>query len=110
MPVTATLRYSCGGCDKVEEVQVPRLGSRFHGISGGESGFGRWVNEVIDAEKHCPEGWMAFDPYTRCCYCPDCVESIWPDPEERHGIRVVIGPPEGGGDGSGNGDGGEGRG
>lgn len=94
MPVTAILKYSCGGCDKTEEVQVPRLGSRFHGISGGESGVGRWVNERADAEAHCPEGWMAFDPYTRCTYCPDCVEAIWPDPEERHGIKVVIAPAD----------------
>lgn len=89
MSVTAKLRYACGGCDAVEEVTVPHLSSRFHGFGGKEHGFGRWVNQTIDAEEFCPEGWMAFDPYTRCCYCPDCVASIWPDPEERHGIRLV---------------------
>lgn len=99
MSITATLRYGCGGCFRVEEIEIPHLKSRFHGFYGQEHGFGYWVNEHIDAEKHCPEGWMAFDPYTRCTYCPECVESIWPDPEERHGIRVTVGEAAGGQDG-----------
>lgn len=92
MGIKVVLTYECSGCFETTEVTIPRLGSRFHGINGREHGFGQWVNETVDAEAHVPEGWMAFDPYTRCCYCPKCVESIWPDPEERHGIRVVISP------------------
>lgn len=92
MSVTATVKYECNGCFAVEEIKVGPLRSRFHGVTGHEHGFGHWEDEVIDAEKHAPEGWMAFDPYTRMCYCPKCVEDIWPDPEERSGLRVVIMP------------------
>lgn len=80
MSITVTFKFECSGCFKSVEVDGGRLHSNFHGISGGNS---------ADAEKVCPEGWMAFDPYTRCTYCPDCVAAIWPDPEEWHGIRVV---------------------
>lgn len=90
MSVKVTLTYACGGCDAVEVVEIDRLSSRFHGFNGQEHGFGHWQNETVDAEAHCPEGWMAFDPYTRCTYCPECIEKIWPDPEERHGIKLVV--------------------
>lgn len=90
MSVKAVLTYECDGCFKTAEVETGRLGSRFHGFNGKEHGFGSWVNEKPDAEALAPEGWMAWDPLTRCCYCPDCVEEIWPDPDERHGIRLVV--------------------
>lgn len=92
MAITATIHYNCGGCDAKVDVEVDRLDSRFHGVTGHEYGFGHWDEPKIDVVEHCPEGWMAFDPYTRCCYCPGCVEEIWPDPEERGGMKLVIMP------------------
>lgn len=90
MSVTATLHYRCGGCDASEDVEVKHLRSRFRGFNGKDHGLGVWENDVVDAVTHCPEGWMAYDPYTRCCYCPKCIADIWPDPEERRGLGVTL--------------------
>lgn len=90
MSVKAQLTYACGGCGAVEIVEIPRLTSRFHGFNGKDHGFGVWKNQTVDAVEHRPEGWMAFDPYTRCTYCPECIARIWPDHEERFGFRVEI--------------------
>lgn len=80
MSVKVHFTFACDGCHKSVETDAVRLDSRFRSFSGRDYGFGFWVNDKPDAEQFTPEGWMAFDPYTRCCYCPDCVAEIWPDP------------------------------
>ena len=71
MPVT--INFSCGGCDK-EINGTTFLRRRFHSMNGKGYGFGHWT--IDTAEDVILEGWVAFDPYTGCCYCPDCWEAI----------------------------------
>lgn len=75
--IKADFTLSCGGCDM--EVQLERfyVRQRFHGFNGKDHGFGVWATRWPDIEAMAPKGWMVFDPYTRCTYCPDCVEDIF---------------------------------
>jgi hypothetical protein len=67
MPVT--VQFSCGGC--FEEAKGTKfLRSRFVGINDKSYGFGHYQVDTI--ESVTPEGWVAFDPYTGCCYCAKC--------------------------------------
>ncbi len=47
----------------------------FRSITGRSYGIGNHV-ALNDPQDLCPEGWIAFDPYTYCCYCPACWEKI----------------------------------
>lgn len=68
MPVTLT--FSCGGCDATAEGTRP-LRSEFRSLSGQTHGLGSQV--LIDRPGDlAPEGWIGWDPYTGCCYCPAC--------------------------------------
>jgi len=71
-----TVKFNCGGCDKTVD-GTTFLSSHFHGITGDSYGFGHWKNDK--AEDVCPEGWIAFDPYTRGTYCPECWAEIISD-------------------------------
>jgi len=78
--VSVTLTLLCGGCDAVTVATGP-LRKRFHGTHG-DYGFGAVA--VDDPEALAPEGWVMFDPYTYCTYCPKCwaeIESAQ-EPEE----------------------------
>jgi len=68
--------FECGGCDAKAE-GTDYLRREFRSISGRSYGIGGAV-EVNSVDDVVPEGWVAFDPYTYCCYCPVCVEDIWP--------------------------------
>ncbi len=68
-----TLTFSCGGCDAF--VQGKKAMTRtFHSFSGRSHGFGTYRIEPI--EDLVPDGWIAFDPYTSCTYCPKCWKEI----------------------------------
>ena len=64
--------FKCDGCDA--RTDPVRVDSRFVSLSGRSWGFGSWQPERIDGLA--PEGWVAWDPYTGCCYCPECWKSI----------------------------------
>lgn len=66
--------FECGGCFATVE-GTDRLRREFVSFSGRSYGFGRNVpaNTVEDVT---PEGWIAYDPYTHCTYCPTCWQSI----------------------------------
>lgn len=66
--------FSCDGCH-VETMGTDFLHSRFNGVTGKNYGFGSW--EQDGAKDVCPDGWIAFDPYTQCTYCPDCWAEIF---------------------------------
>ena len=69
-----TLTFACGGCDK-KELGTGFLRREFQPrITGVNGSFG--VYREPQVEDVLPEGWIAFDPYTQCTYCPECWESI----------------------------------
>lgn len=72
--MSVTVTFHCGGCDAKVEGTKP-LRREFRSFSGRGYGFGASMpsNTVEDV---CPEGWMAYDPYTYCTYCPECWASI----------------------------------
>lgn len=62
--------YECDGCDnKTEPVHLwcktTRLNSSF---------VQRDYPQPRDA---APPGWIAYDPYTQCCYCPECSAKLF---------------------------------
>ena len=68
--------FECDGCPSKTEA---RLKSEFVSISGRSYGLGRRIEQK--ASELAPDGWIAFDPYTGCCYCPTCWQSIM-EPED----------------------------
>lgn len=74
--------FSCGGCDATA---TGRLERRFESANGKGWGFGRYVEST--AQDAAPDGWVAFDPYTSCTYCPKCWAEIEPEPEGRTNDR-----------------------
>lgn len=66
--------FECGGCDAKSE-GTKALRKRFMSVSGRDYGIGGPVWDV-SVEDVVPEGWIAFDPITYCCYCPTCWDGI----------------------------------
>jgi hypothetical protein len=66
------LTFECGGCDAKETVPCPP--SYFTSFSGGSSGLG--LRHYPRIEEQAPPGWVAYDPYTFCQYCPTCWAEI----------------------------------
>lgn len=64
----ATLHFACSGCDATAEGTKPlRQGIvTEHGLAV----------EPVRAIDTVPEGWVLFDPYTGCTYCPTCWQEI----------------------------------
>lgn len=63
------LILSCGGCDATATSES-FLRREFHSLNGKGYGFGSW--KLCDPQEIVPTGWILFDPYTQCTYCPDC--------------------------------------
>ena len=70
--MTVMLKLSCGGCDATAEVGPVRR--RFYGVNGKDYGIGRYAIDPV--EDFAPKGWVMFDPYTQCTYCPECWDRI----------------------------------
>lgn len=71
MPVS--LMFRCARCEafKTAPLQRPFVPTGEHqGLPVGK--FGEWPS----VEEVAPKGWVASDPRTGCCYCPDCWEVI----------------------------------
>ena len=76
--IRVELNYSCGGCHKSQRVK-DWIAREFRSFSGRDHGFGTHVfttDMSALVQKTCPEGWIAFDPYTSCTYCPECWKEI----------------------------------
>ncbi len=81
--MSVTVKFQCSGCWK-EADGTTSLRRRFQSITGKSYGFGTWHTDI--PEDVAPEGWVAFDPYTGCCYCPDCwAEIMAPNAEKPEG-------------------------
>ena len=71
--------FHCDGCDEVE--QGKDLERNFKRV--GHDEHGNWgVTYDTTAVDATPDGWIAFDPYTKCTYCPTCWAELDP-PEEK---------------------------
>lgn len=71
MPVSVT--FECGGCFR-KEPGTGFVRNNFRSFSGRSHGFG--VYKEMSVTEVAPDGWVVFDPYTQCTYCPDCWASI----------------------------------
>ena len=82
--MTVKVTFECGGCfAKVEGTRW--LQRRFDSLNGKGYGFGVYRTET--PEDVAPDGWVAFDPYTGCCYCPAC----WADIERPYEEEMTHG-------------------
>lgn len=61
--MTVTVRFGCDSCFD-EADGTSHLVKR-----------PRWP-VYASPQDVAPEGWIAFDPYTGCCYCPKCWAEI----------------------------------
>jgi hypothetical protein len=84
--MSVTVTFSCGGCFKEVKGLRP-LRRNFHSFSGKGYGFGVYRDEK--PQDVAPEGWIAYDPYTLACYCPDCWAEIEEPEEKRPRLEVV---------------------
>lgn len=74
--MTVEVTFRCGGCDASTEATGP-LRRRYEPIRPG-SNLCRTVTDAV--EDIVPEGWVAYDPYTHCTYCPSCWATIGETP------------------------------
>ncbi len=72
-----TLTFSCGGCFSQAEGTRALL-REFESISGRSYGIGSYRYDT--PQDVAPDGWIAFDPYTGCTYCPKCWGEIQQEP------------------------------
>ena len=68
--------FNCGGCDAIEDAWLKRT---FTSITGRRYGIGSYHYDT--PQEVAPEGWIAFDLYTGCTYCPSCWAEIQATPE-----------------------------
>lgn len=80
-PMGVRVIFECGGCDAVAQ-SADRLKREFRSITGRSYGIGGPI-EANTVEDITPAGWVAFDPYTYCTYCPKCAQEIWPDDDQK---------------------------
>lgn len=79
MPVT--VKFKCSGCF-IETEGTHFLKRQFRSFN--ETPWGVGTYHYDSPQDVAPEGWIAFDPYTGCCYCPKCwaeIEAYTPDQE-----------------------------
>ena len=67
--MSITVQFACGGCDNTA-IGIAPLTRFFSSISDRPWGVGSY--RYTTARDVVPEGWVAFDPHTGACYCPNC--------------------------------------
>ena len=65
--------YECGGIDASAQTEKLRVTKR---IDLDPKVISTYDDIQTIIERNAPEGWMCFDPWTNCCYCPNCWASI----------------------------------
>jgi hypothetical protein len=68
-----TINFECGGCF-AKTKGISWLKRDFVSVTGKPYGIGTY--RYTTPQDVAPEGWIAFDPYTGCCYCPKCWAEI----------------------------------
>lgn len=86
--MSVTVKFSCNGCNAVAEGTKP-LRREFVSFSGRSYGWGTH-RMTVGVEDVLPEGWVAFDPCTQCCYCPTCWAGIVGEDNGAEGARVEV--------------------
>jgi hypothetical protein len=76
MGVSVTVTFACGGCEATATAPEQAVRREFVSLSGRDHGVGGYVVTPILIESAAPEGWVAFDPFTQCTYCPVCWAAI----------------------------------
>ena len=79
--MTVDVIFRCSGCDATARGTAP-LRREFRSLSGRTYGFGYPV-AANNVEDVVPEGWVAYDPWTYCTYCPDCYAYVVGEDAER---------------------------
>lgn len=87
------IKFSCDGCfaeadgtRRLERHTCPAFRGEFP-----RDGSGCFVvHEYDTVQDVAPNGWMPFDPYTGCCYCPKCWGEIEGASEERAAARAAL--------------------
>lgn len=67
--MTVEVVFECDGC-RTKTKGTSFLLRRFMSLTGKSHGFGSYTYDT--PQDVAPEGWIAFDPYTGACYCPNC--------------------------------------
>jgi hypothetical protein len=80
--VSVRVVFECGGCDAKAD-GTDRLRREFRSFSGRSHGVGT-AGPANSVEDVTPAGWIAYDPYTYCTYCPKCWAEIDPDAARMH--------------------------
>ncbi len=71
--MSVKIKFECDGCQATADGK--RSARRhFESFDGKGWGFGVWKHDQIF--DLTPDDWIAFDPYTGCCYCPKCWAEI----------------------------------
>jgi hypothetical protein len=76
MSVRVTVTYACNGCDATVTAPEQVIKREFVSLSGRGHGIGSYVMTPVEIVAVAPEGWVPFDPFTQCCYCPACWAEI----------------------------------
>lgn len=80
--MSVRLMFECDGCTAKSD-GTGRMVRKFQPVAERTEGFDVW-RWVASPEELAPEGWIAADPWTSCCYCPKCWQEIMEDP---NGLR-----------------------
>lgn len=74
--MSISVMFECNGCFK-REAGTDRIRKTFRSFSGRSWGFGPAGGVYLKTiEDVAPEGWVAYDPYTYCTYCPECWDKV----------------------------------
>jgi len=77
--MTVQVLFECGGCSATAK-GTHWLTREFVSVSGRSYGIGSY--HYSTPQDVAPDGWIAFDPYTGCCYCPSCWSEIKDGPHQ----------------------------
>ena len=79
--MTVRVTYHCGGCDATATASLRRRHEGVKPAACVANGvvFDRCLIVTDDVETAAPDGWIVFDPYTFCTYCPSCWSQITDD-------------------------------
>lgn len=81
--MSVTVKLACGGCEATAEYRLTRRHEVVQPgvfVANGTS-FDKCLVVTDNIEKTAPEGWVVFDPWTHCTYCPRCFAEVVADPD-----------------------------